>query len=512
MSDTIPKMRRWRSVPTLLTLLATALFASTAEQPQPPRRHLLIVVDGLRPDYVTPAVMPNLVALGARGVVFRHHHSIFPTVTRLNGASISTGAYPEIHGLLGNSVFFPRVDRTKFLDTSNRDALARITEVEGRLLTAPTLGETLQAAGRRMLAISSGSAGSGILPNHSVAGGAVLHTQFTMPAGIDMAAAGPQPAAGAPPGARDRYAVDSFLKVGIPRFDPTVTVLWLGELDATAHDKGIGSPDTVAVLRRVDIEIKRVQDGLAAAGLLANYDIWVTSDHGFSTYGHGVNVAALLAPFRTTLPDGAPSLVQGGGAIYLRDDNQSTIAAVVAALQRTSGIGAIFTPSARPESLDGRVPGTLSFDSVRWAHDRSAQILFSPDWTDEANAFGVRGTETADGTAGHGSTSPWDVHNALIAAGPDLRRHAIVDIPSANVDFAPTFLKLLGIRVPSSMQGRSLDEALVNGRAPGSYSVGSLKHTASTDDGRYSVTASFSMVSIGGESFRYFDQTSVTRK
>jgi hypothetical protein len=38
------------------------------------------MVDGLRPDYVTPEVMPTLVALGQRGVVFTRHHSIYPTV------------------------------------------------------------------------------------------------------------------------------------------------------------------------------------------------------------------------------------------------------------------------------------------------------------------------------------------------------------------------------------------------------------------------------------------------
>ena len=51
--------------------------------------------------------MPNLTALGKRGVVFNRHHSVYPTVTRVNASSMSTGAYPDKHGLLGNTVFFP---------------------------------------------------------------------------------------------------------------------------------------------------------------------------------------------------------------------------------------------------------------------------------------------------------------------------------------------------------------------------------------------------------------------
>ena len=86
--------------------LAAALCLAAGCAPSPPQpdqdppdraqqRHLLIVLDGLRPDYVTPALMPNLHALGERGVVFTDHHAVYPTVTRVNAASISTGAYPE---------------------------------------------------------------------------------------------------------------------------------------------------------------------------------------------------------------------------------------------------------------------------------------------------------------------------------------------------------------------------------------------------------------------------------
>src|SRR5437899_8652757 len=67
------------------------------------RKQLLVIFDGLRPDYVTPDLMPNLYAFGQRGIVFTNHHSVFPTVTRVNTSSISTGSYPERHGLLGNS-------------------------------------------------------------------------------------------------------------------------------------------------------------------------------------------------------------------------------------------------------------------------------------------------------------------------------------------------------------------------------------------------------------------------
>lgn len=501
-----------RVIPILLLALAAGC-AATSENGSgagEPRRHLLIVVDGLRPDYVTPEHMPNLTALGERGVVYTRHHAVYPTVTRVNASSFSTGAYPEHHGLLGNSVFMPRVDPAAFLTTSESEVLDRIAAVEGQLLTATTLGEVLERQGRRMLVVSSGSSGSALLNNHTIAGGAVLHRAIVRP---ETLRAGMPPVESDPSlGPRpefDAHAVDTLLKVGIPQVDPSVTVLWLGALDATAHANGIGAPATLAVLRQVDAEIGRVQDGLAALGLLDQYNIWVTSDHGFSTYTGAPAVNAVLAPY--VKGEGAEaSIVMSGGAIYVRDESPAVVGDIVKALQRTRGVGAIFTQAPEPGALDGAVPGTLSFDAIRWRHARSAQILYSPDWTDDRNAHGAQGTSASGGTAGHGSTSPWDVHNTLIAAGPDIRQGVTLDVPSGNVDFAPTFLALLGIDAPASMQGRVLKEAL-HGGAP-MPAVTTTDHTAATPDGTYAVTATFSTVrGADGRTYRYFDGARVAR-
>jgi predicted AlkP superfamily pyrophosphatase or phosphodiesterase len=479
-------------------------------------RQLVIVVDGLRPDYVTPEVMPNLYALGQRGVVFANHHSVFPTVTRVNASSISTGTYPERHGLMGNTVYFPQVDADRFLDTSDRANLLKIdAATNGNLLTSQTLGETLQAAGKKLLVVSAGSTGSAFLVNHKVAGGAILHADYTLPDSLsaDVVAAVGEPTANAPSDALNRRAVDLFLKVGLPKVDPSVTVMWLTDPDTTAHEHGIGDPVTVECLRRVDGEIKRVQDGLAAVGLIGVYDIWVTSDHGFSTHTGGVALADLLKPFARAMPDGSPRIVTGGdGAIYVRDHNRADVARIVTALQGASKVGAIFTAATTAGSLDGWVSGTLSFDVIRWNHDRSAEIMFSPDWTDDANAFGFKGTVMTGGVAGHGSSSPFDVHNTLIAAGPDLKRAAAINTPSANVDFAPTLLSLLGVAVPSTMEGRILSEAFTTGPAAARLPVRRDTHTVRTPDGSYAVTAMLSTVTTPAGSYRYFDSAKATRK
>ncbi|MGD8729945.1 MAG: alkaline phosphatase family protein, partial [Gemmatimonadota bacterium] len=134
-------------------------------------RVVILVVDGLRPDYVTAALMPRLNRLAERGVRGLAHHAVFPTVTRVNGPSIFTGRYPGGHGLLGNSVYLPEVDATRVLDMSDRDDVVAIDEATGgALLTAPSLGELLDAQGVTYFAASSGSTGSATFMNHRGAG------------------------------------------------------------------------------------------------------------------------------------------------------------------------------------------------------------------------------------------------------------------------------------------------------------------------------------------------------
>jgi len=479
---------------------------------QAPAKHtqLVIVVDGLRPDYVTPDVMPRLFRLGRRGIVFNAHHAVFPTVTRVNASSFVTGAYPETHGLLGNTIYIPSVDATRVLDTGDRNNLEQVARAEGRLLAAPTLGELLQGAGMKLLGVSSGSTGSAFLLNHTVSGGAIIHTDYTLPPalGAEVAAAlGPAPAHATPNDAQNQRAIDAYLKVGLDTIHPHVTLMWLNDPDGSAHENGIGAPITRKSLSLVDSGIGRIEDTLRTKGLLDRTNIIVTSDHGFSTHTGEFTLESLVLPFAKTMADGTKDIVVAEGAIYLRaGSDPPRLNAIVAALQRRPEVGAIFTRPSTPGGRDGIVPGTLSFDVARWNHPRSGDILVSANWSASPNSVGFAGTTTDPGVAGHGSSSPFDIHNTLIAVGPDFRERATSNVPTANVDIAPTLLRLLGLPVSPSMTGRVIEEGLrTGGSTPG---VTHAAETVTSADGRYVLTAHIS--SVAGR--RYLDSTSVSRK
>jgi len=462
--------------------------------------HLVIVVDGLRPDYVTKDVMPRLTRLAQRGIVFSAHHSVLPTVTRVNASSFVTGSYPETHGIMGNTIYVPSASATRTFDTGERQDLEAVERAEGQLLTAPTLGEILKASGRTFLAVSSGSTGGVYLLNHTAAGAGLIHTDYTRPpelAAKVVSVLGPPPAHETPNDPQNQRAFDAYLKLGIDDLRPDVTFMWINDPDGTAHANGIGAPLTKKSLSLVDAGIGRVEDGLRQRGLLDSTNILVTSDHGFSTETGGLDLAAVVAPLAKKLDDGSIDIVVAEGAIHLKRPDNARVSAIVAALQKRPEVGAIFTRSG--------AGGTLPFSLARWDHKRSGDILVSANWTGNANEFGYKGTTTQKGVAGHGSSSPYDIHNTLIAAGPDFRERATSRVATSNVDIAPTLLRLLGITPPATMTGRVIEEGLRGGATP---ETRQRVETASSPNGSYTVTAHLTVVGAS----TYLDYTEVKRR
>src|ERR1043165_9180237 len=75
---------------------ATSLAAGKAKY------FVLIVWDGMRPDFVSPELTPTLYALRENGVWFANHHSVYPTSTEVNGTVLATGVFPQRNGISAN--------------------------------------------------------------------------------------------------------------------------------------------------------------------------------------------------------------------------------------------------------------------------------------------------------------------------------------------------------------------------------------------------------------------------
>ncbi len=461
---------------------------------------VLIVLDGLRPDYVTPELMPRLCAFVATGVVCENHHAIVPTVTRGNSAAIAAGAYPEFNGLMDNVVYFPEISPMG-IPTSDGRALLNIDNVTGgRLLTTKSMGEWLEEHGKRILVLSSGSTGSALLQNHKVKGYGVAHPEMVVPESLEKAildAIGPAPEEGVPNDGRNHWVFETYHKVALDQLKPDLTVMWISDPDHTAHKAGIGAPLTKRALKMVDDEFGRVLDAHADRGLAAN--VIVMSDHGFSTGAGGAgNVARLLK--ESGLDDG--TLVIGGG-IYVNEEKADRVPEIVRLLQAQPWIGAVCTRAAQPGAMEGAVPGTLSFDAIRWGHERAADIWFDLAWSDQINEFGFPGATTSTGTAGHGAANPYEIHNVFTAAGPGFKRGLRNAVPTGNVDVAPTICRLLVLPSCGGMQGRVIEEVLAEGPDPSTKAIDANTVEVSTEEGAgYRATAH--MTIVDGK-YRYLD-------
>lgn len=427
-------------------------------------RTLIVIFDGLRPDYITPDAMPYVNSLKSKGAYGRNNHSVFPTVTRVNASSYATGSYPAKHGLLGNTVYFPGVDRLRGLDTGDANVLMRIDRSTGdSLLTATSLGELLQSAGSQMMVFSSGSSGQAFLQNHKVGRGAVVNPEIILPRSLkeDLEKkVGAPPPASKPNTAQHDWATRALLEYGLGEPGPLVTAIWYSDPDATAHSLGMGHPLSMEAIKSVDEQFGIVMKALETRNLLDSFNIIITSDHGFVTHTGSTSISDFLIQKGLKSSQLSEDVVVAGNAIFVKDHDAEVIKHIVSVLQEQQWVGAIFTKAEAEGSSKGWVEGTLSFQSIHWNHARAGDVLVDYNWNHAKNNYGYEGTSYAKGTAGHGGSSPYEIHIPLIASGPSFRRNFESVLPTSNIDIVPTVLHLSNLSVPPSMDGRIMYELL----------------------------------------------------
>ncbi len=166
---------------------------------------------------------------------------------------------------------------------------------------------------------------------------------------------------------------------------------------------------------------------------------------------------------------------------------------VVCFLQGWKCSGVIFTK--KP------MPGTFTLAQVHEDSPNAPDVLVSLRWTAEKNDAGTPGMVFSDvsaygaGQGMHASLSRFDMHDTLIAAGPDFRSGIIDHLPTGNLDVAPTVLWILGVKPPKSLDGRVLTEALtIPGPKIKSYEPGHLEAGAPRETGPWHQYLNFTEV------------------
>jgi predicted AlkP superfamily pyrophosphatase or phosphodiesterase len=478
----------------------------TRERGQAPPSPIVavFVIDGLRPDSIDPAVTPTLARLQREGVVYVDSHAVFPTVTRVNGASLSTGTYPSRHGLVGNTMYVPAVDPAPFSAAEWRN-LAKLADVsrDGRLLTTPTFAERLTRGGGTFIAVSSGTTGSGFVLNPEsrrgvgafVSGGLEAGTLVAFPRSLnDTILARFGPGLSEEPTARLDWTERIVRELLLPEHArsaaaPVVLIDWLTEPDSAQHSHGVGSREAKAGLGNSDRNLGLFLEAAATLGLTDRLHVIVTSDHGFARHTEAASIGGALVTAGVKQSKTSDDVVIASNsqavAVHVKGRDSKTIAAVARVFLAQPWVDLVFTradasktastsTTRGPGHVEGRVPGTFAIELVRGDHpDRGADLLVTLRWSSAPNSYGVPGgqtigSETRSGAltgeaSGHGGLSPWVVRNTLVAWGPRFRRGTTVRAPAAIVDIAPTIAALIGLTDIDGFDGRVLREAFVDG-------------------------------------------------
>ncbi|MEJ0018173.1 MAG: alkaline phosphatase family protein [Acetobacteraceae bacterium] len=242
------------------------------------KRVVLVILDGLRRDFVDPERTPHLARFAARAESFPAYRTAFPSATRVVTATLATGCHPARHTLQGNAMVLMEDGRLVPHDAGRPDFLQHKRAVTGHSLAVPTLAERLAPYGG---AIVYNNVSPGAAYAHDPDGfGHVYHRAGSFAPGrvplgaleVELDAAG------------DHAITERFIADALGERRPALAVLWLGEPDHIQHNTALGSPEHVAVLLAADRNA-----GMAIAAVDACRDagddvlLVVGSDHGHET-------------------------------------------------------------------------------------------------------------------------------------------------------------------------------------------------------------------------------------
>ncbi|MCQ1853664.1 alkaline phosphatase family protein [Neorhizobium galegae] len=454
----------------------------------PHARHVIVVgIDGLRPDMINAATMPNLTAMRARGVSSKDHRTVFPSETRGALTALASGARPETTGVLGNE-FYSRDGSGLLTGTDTiHDWRAGDKRLIGGMVTATNLSETLAKNGKSFAVVTSSGQGSFTALNWKggdwgQTGYNVRHPAVGFPPelAVDIAEQHRVPANGLDRGA-EKQAVAVFTDTVWPAKKPDAAIIWLTEVDSASHRYGLGAEGMLASMRDCDIAIGNLLEWRDRQPEKDGIVIFVTSDHGHSTIVEFISVgdafkeAGISAD--TRLGDGVDVLYRRGRApgFWLKKFDKGLLQGVFDALAVQPWYGATFTPAIERGSHEGILPGTLALELTGAAHPRAPDLYINLKGDGTNNAFGVPGTSVCDagsysgiplGGGSHGGLHSTELAVVLIGEGAGLKSGGqVIASRTAIYDIAPTVLEMLGLKPASSMTGRPMFELFEEGEA-----------------------------------------------
>jgi predicted AlkP superfamily pyrophosphatase or phosphodiesterase len=451
--------RRWLG---LALVLPSALFFLGRASPEPRQLEagsspvlVLISVDGLSPDYVLAADAhgarePNLRRMVAEGAYAQGVTGVIPSVTYPSHTAILTGVWPSKHGIHANVTFDPLRRNDKGWYWYAED------------VRVPTLFDAAAQAGLVTASVHWPATVSAHidydLPEFWRAGTdddqKLLRTISTPGLLAELQKELGPYASGLDASIEADETRARFAERLLETHAPGVLALHLIALDHIEHETGPFTPQSTAVVERIDAVIGRFR---ATAERIApgRAHVCVVSDHGFAATHHKLNLfvafrrAGLLtvnAKGKITAWKAAPWVAGGSAAIVLKDPaDEATRAGVRSLLERLAR---------DPANGIDRILDAEELHSRGGFPEASFLVALKPGWkTDDELAGPLVARDKPGGAHGYLPDLP-EMRAAFFLVGPGVPAHRALGVMDMR-DIAPTLAHVLHLSLPSA-DGKNL--------------------------------------------------------
>lgn len=380
-------------------------WAGPATNPGTARtRTYVLVVDGCRPDEITPELTPRLAALRTQGTNFPAARSLPVMETIPNHVMMMTGVRPDRSGVPANSVYDPAEGAARDMD--------RETD-----LRFPTLLERLRDSG---------------FTTASVLSKKYLYGIFGTRASYRWEPYPLLPVTGHAP---DAATMDALLAI-VSGPDPDFTFTNLGDVDRMGHSDLTGTTlqaARTAALADTDLQVGRLVDHLVDTGKWESSVLVVLADHSMD-WSLPTNVVSvdLILQARPDLRSSI-TVAQNGGADLLYWTGPSE--------QKAAGLPAV-------RSLVESHPGVLSVQApaeLRLGAEAGDLVAFCRAGWRFSDPYIV--SNPIPGNHGHPATEP--IPFFISGGSPRVLRGRTSSDPARTVDVAPTVGALYGLKAPS---------------------------------------------------------------
>jgi alkaline phosphatase D len=387
---------------------------------------LLLLFDGWAPAMLDDVNTPTLDRMRADGAWTHHMYAAFPTISLVNQVTISTGCWPERHGIVSNVFIDP--ERGRYDHSQDADWL----------LGCEHLHEVAERQGVRAAAlgwVGRTSTTRGNLASHV----SEEETFAEFPEDEDRA-----------------QQVIRLLRLDDAQ-RPRLILGYFKGPDLTAHYQGIDSEQTREAVRRSDAVVGSILESVKALPIRDTVTVIVTTDHGMLPVWINVNLARILKVNEieaTTVSSGTTSF------LYF-----STPAETAEAHRKLSSYPLYFEVFRKEQPKKGTHLGTSGRvgDLIISAHPPNfiEDIERWPWWTRWLARWGPEflwSRFALKASHGYPARTP-GMPGILYAWGAGIAPGTEIEDAEA-IDLHPTVCELLGIAPGSSIDGNPISEML----------------------------------------------------